>query len=52
LKLIYPQRTADDLRREELAICLKLAAECRERVIAQLAVIGKDEFTPMKFDLL
>ncbi len=52
LKLIYPQRTADDLRREELAICLDLAAECRERVIAQLAVIAKDEFTPVKFDLL
>jgi ATP-dependent Lon protease len=52
LKLIYPHRTADDLGREELALCISLATECRERVIEQLAIIAKDEFKPIKFDVL
>ena len=52
LKLIYPHRTADDLRREELARCLDLAAECRERVIDQLAIMAPEEFKPLRFELL
>lgn len=52
LKLIYPHRTADDLQREELALCLDLAAECRERVVAQLAIMAPEEFEPIQFDLL
>ncbi len=52
LKLIYPHRTADDLQRDELALCLNLAAECRERVIAQLAVMAPAEFKPIRFELL
>ena len=52
LKLIYPHRTADDLRSDELALCLDLAAECRERVVAQLAIMAPEEFTPIRFDLL
>lgn len=52
LKLIYPHRTADDLEREELALCLDLAAECRERVIEQLAIMAPEEFKQLRFELL
>lgn len=52
LKLIYPHRTADDLQRDELAACLGLAAECRERIIAQLAIMAPGEFKPVRFSLL
>lgn len=52
LKLIYPHRTADDLQRDELALCLNLAAECRERIIAQLAIMAPAEFKPVRFELL
>ena len=45
LKLIYPNRTAESLMREELQICLSLAVESRERVIAQLAKMAPGEFT-------
>jgi predicted ATP-dependent Lon-type protease len=52
LKLIYPHRTADDLQRDELALCLDLAAECRERIIDQLAIMAPGEFKPVRFELL
>ena len=52
LKLIYPHRTADDLEREELAVCLDLAAECREQVVEQLAIMAPEEFRPVRFELL
>ena len=52
LKLIYPHRTTDDLEHDELALCLELAAECRERVIEQLAIMAPEEFKPVHFDLL
>jgi len=52
LKLIYPHRTADDIRREDLARCVKLGVECRERVLEQLAIIGQGEFKALKFDVL
>jgi len=48
LKLIYPHRTLDDITQQEIDMCLTLAAECRERVIDQLAVIAKDEFKKVK----
>lgn len=49
LKLIYPHRTVDDVTNEELAICLKLAVECRKRVIDQLSIIAGDEFKKVDF---
>jgi ATP-dependent Lon protease len=52
LKLIYPHRTIDDLQRSELALCIDLATECRERVVGQLAILAKDEFQPVKFNVL
>jgi ATP-dependent Lon protease len=52
LKLIYPHRTADDLEREELSVCLDMAAECRERVIEQLAIMAPEEFKSVQFDRL
>jgi predicted ATP-dependent Lon-type protease len=52
LKLVYPHRTADDLEHEELALCLDLAVECRERVIHQLAIMAPEEFKPLRFELL
>ncbi len=52
LKLIYPHRSVDELQRQELTLCVDLAAECRERVIDQLAIIAKDEFKSIKFDVL
>jgi len=51
LKLIFPQRTVDDLQDGELAMCIELSIECRERVIDQLAVIAGDEFKSIKFDV-
>lgn len=52
LKLVYPHRTADDLERDELALCLDLAAECRERVIEQLAIMAPEEFKLVRFALI
>jgi ATP-dependent Lon protease len=52
LKLIYPHRIVDNLRHDELAVVIGLACECRERVIDQLAVIAKDEFHPVRFNVL
>jgi len=51
LKLIFPHRTAEDLAEGELDCCMEIATECRERVIAQLAVLAPGEFKPMTFDL-
>jgi ATP-dependent Lon protease len=49
LKLIYPHRTVNDLQDSEAKFCLSLAAECRERVIDQLAVLAPGEFKKVKF---
>jgi ATP-dependent Lon protease len=51
LKLIFPHRTADDLTDDELDLCLNLAAECRARVIDQVAVLAPSEFKSIQFDL-
>jgi ATP-dependent Lon protease len=45
LKLIYPNRTTDDLQAEELKLCLDLAVEVRELVLRQLSVMAPTEFT-------
>ena len=44
LKLVYPHRTPDDLKSEELQYCLELAVEMRKRVVDQLRVIAPKEF--------
>ena len=51
LKLIYPHRTVDDVEEAEVALCLQMGAECRERVIDQLAVIAGDEFKRVRFEV-
>ncbi|MGQ9682728.1 MAG: BREX system Lon protease-like protein BrxL [Anaerolineae bacterium] len=53
LKLVYPHRTVDDLQESELAPCVQLACECRERVLEQLARMpgGRSEFSAVRFDL-
>jgi uncharacterized protein (TIGR02688 family) len=45
LKLIFPHRTDETLTDEELDRCLGVAIECRERVLAQLAVMAPGEFS-------
>jgi ATP-dependent Lon protease len=45
LKLIFPHRTDQTLADDELERCLNLAVECRERVLAQLAVMAPGEFS-------
>ncbi len=52
LKLIYPQRTAETLTDDELASCLALAFECRQRVIEQLAIQAPGEFRVLDADVL
>ena len=45
LKLVYPHRDADTLERRELDPCLDIAAECRQRVLEQLAAMAPGEFS-------
>ena len=52
LKLIYPNRTTDDLQADELKICLDLAVECRERVLSQLSIMAPAEFTSSRLTLI
>jgi ATP-dependent Lon protease len=52
LKLIYPHRTAETLTDDELASCLALAFECRQRVIEQLAIQAPGEFQALDADVL
>jgi len=49
LKLIFPQRTVDDLQADELEMCTELAFECRQRVVEQLAIQAPGEFKPMNW---
>ncbi|HKA52980.1 MAG TPA: BREX system Lon protease-like protein BrxL, partial [Candidatus Binatia bacterium] len=49
LKLLYPQRTPDDIEPEELRFCLGLAVEMRRRVADQLRAIASKEFTQAAF---
>jgi ATP-dependent Lon protease len=48
LKLIYPNRTTEDLQADELKLCLDLAIESRERVLHQLSIMSPSEFTSSK----
>ncbi len=50
LKLIYPNRTPEDLQIEELKTCLDLAVESRELVLHQLSVMAPSEFTNAKLE--
>ena len=44
LKLVFPHRTPETIRINELKYCLELAIECRQRILDQLAVISPGEF--------
>jgi ATP-dependent Lon protease len=48
LKLLYPHRTIDTIREHELAPCLSLANECRQRILDQLAVMLPGEFANVR----
>lgn len=48
LKLLYPHRTPDTIKEHELAPCLALANECRQRVVDQLAVMLPGEFSGVR----
>ncbi len=51
LKLIFPHATSEELKDEELSMGLKLATECRARVVDQLAILAPGEFKPAQFQL-
>ena len=51
LKLVFPHRTAEDLRQDELEMCLALATECRQRVLDQLGVMLPEEFGGTKVEV-
>ncbi len=48
LKLLFPHRTLDSVKEHELAPCLTVANECRQRVIDQLAVLLPGEFSGVR----
>lgn len=50
-KLVFPHRTDETLTEEELDHCLSVAVECRERVLAQLAVMAPGEFSAGKLQV-
>jgi predicted ATP-dependent Lon-type protease len=50
--LIFPHRTDETLEDVELEQCFNLALECRERVLAQLAVMAPGEFTSGKLAVI
>jgi ATP-dependent Lon protease len=45
LKLLHPHRTPETLLPSELAPCLDIAVECRQRVLDQLKVMAPAEFS-------
>jgi ATP-dependent Lon protease len=45
LKLLFPHRTPETIQLSELESCLKLAVECRQRILDQLEIISPGEFT-------
>ncbi len=49
LKLLYPHRTPDDLRQEEIAPIVEIAAEMRKRTTDQLAKVLPTEFSHVNF---
>jgi ATP-dependent Lon protease len=44
LKLLFPHRTPQTIEKNELWECLRLAVECRQRIIDQLAISTPGEF--------
>jgi ATP-dependent Lon protease len=50
LKLLFPHRTIDTILEHELAPCLALANECRQRVLNQLAILLPGEFAGVRVE--
>ena len=44
LKLLFPHKTPETIQLSELESCLKLAIECRQRILDQLEIISPGEF--------
>jgi ATP-dependent Lon protease len=49
LKLLYPHRAADDLKKEEIAPLVEMAIEMRQRVTNQLAKMLPAEFASVQY---
>ena len=50
LKLVFPHKTVDTVKPNELKIVLDIAVDLRQRVIEQLAVILPSEFSGIKLE--
>lgn len=50
LKLIFPHRDAQTIRRSELDTCLEVAVEMRRRILEQLAIIKPEEFKEVSLE--
>jgi len=48
LKLLYPNKTAETIKKNELKIILDVAVDLRQRVLDQLAIISPGEFGGIK----
>jgi ATP-dependent Lon protease len=44
LKLVFPHKASEDIKHEDLQMCLDIAVECRQRVIDQLTIMASEEF--------
>jgi ATP-dependent Lon protease len=49
LKLLYPDRAPDALRRDEIAPIIEIAVEMRKRVTDQLGIISPAEFKEVAY---
>lgn len=50
LKLIFPHRTVETIKGEELEWCLGFALECRQRIVDQLSSMSPIEFKRTKLE--
>lgn len=50
LKLMFPHRTAETIKNNEVKTVVNLAIDLRKRVVDQLAIIAPAEFAGVKFD--
>ncbi len=48
LKLIFPHLTPETISKDEIAMCLDLAIECRQLILDQLAIMSPEEFKGIK----
>jgi ATP-dependent Lon protease len=48
IKLIFPHKSVDDIRNEELMLCLDLAVEARQIIYDQMVVISPGEYKARK----